>query len=428
MRVLRIGPFRPLAAAYTLNELGDWLATIALAILVFDRTGDAFATTALFVSTKFLPSLLVPMLAARAERVSVSRTLCALYVAEACAFAALALTASQFSLVLICLLAFADGTLAATGRAVTRAATVAILEPRGRLREGNAVLNVGFASMNVAGPAAAGAVVATAGVATALWIAAVLFAGLGVMLGLARGLPSASTDETPWRARLRDGAAYVRRHPIVRPLICAQAGLLVLFTLVVPIEVIYAKESLGAGDAGYAALITAWGVGLVASSLLFVRIRDRPLPLLITVSTLAVGLGYAGMAVAPSIQVACAAAVLGGAGNGIQWVGVTTALQEAVHASMQARVAGFYEAVVTAMPGLGFVAGGALTALLSPRAAFAVSGGGVVLVVVVGALTWRRAAVGVASGPPRRGSADGAVMRMPDALPPARERSGSARV
>jgi MFS family permease len=388
-RALANRPFRALAGAYTLNELGDWLATIALAVLVFDHTGDALATTALFIATKFLPSLLVPALAARVERIAVGRALGGLYVAEALAFTALAFSATSFALVVVCLLAFVDGTLAATGRAVTRAATVALLEPAGLLREGNAALNVGFSSMNIVGPAAAGVVVTTGGSSLSLALAAGLFLGLAVLLLTTRGLPRGTTDEAPWRARLRDGAAYVWQHPVARPLIVAQAGLLVLFTIVVPIEVVYAEEALGAGDGGFAALVTAWGVGLVAGSFVFARLAGRPLTAVVGLSTLAIGVGYLGMAVAPSLAIACLAAVLGGTGNGVQWVAVITALQESVDASMQARVAGFWEAIATAMPGIGFVIGGALTAAVSPRAAFAVSGAGVVLVVAVGALAWR---------------------------------------
>jgi hypothetical protein len=57
---------------------------------------------------------------------------------------------------------------------------------------------------------------------------------------------------------------------------------------------------------------------------------------------------------------------------------------------MQARVAGFFEAVATAMPGIGFVLGGTLTAAISPRAAFAVAGAGVLLVVAAGAFLVHR--------------------------------------
>jgi MFS family permease len=388
-RALADRPFRALAGAYTLNELGDWLATIALAVLVFDHTGDALATTALFIATKFLPSLLVPALAARIERIPVGRALGGLYVAEALAFTALAFSATAFALVLVCLLAFVDGTLAATGRAVTRAATVALLGPAGLLREGNAALNVGFSSMNIVGPALAGVVVATGGSSLSLALAAGLFLGLAGLVLTTPGLPRGTTDEAPWLTRLRAGASYVWRHPVARPLIVAQAGLLVLFTIVIPIEVVYAKEALDAGDGGFAALVTAWGVGLVAGSFVFARVASRPLAVVVGLSTLAIGLGYLGMAVAPSLTIACLAAVVGGTGNGVQWVAVVTALQESVDASMQARVAGFWEAIATAMPGLGFVIGGALTAAVSPRAAFAVSGAGVVLVVAGGALAWR---------------------------------------
>jgi MFS family permease len=388
-RALENRSFRSLAVAYTLNELGDWLATIALAVLVYDHTGDALATTALFISTKFLPSLLVPALAARVERIPVGRTLGALYVAEALGFASLALSATAFSLLVVCVLAFANGTFAATGRAVTRAATVALLEPAGRLREGNAALNLGFSSMNIAGPAAAGVVVAAGGPSLSLALAAGLFLGLAALLLRTAGLPVGAPDEAPWRSRLRAGAAYVWTHPLARPLIVAQSGLLVLFTMVVPIEVVYAKETLAVGDGGFAALVTAWGVGLVVGSIVFARLGARSLTAVAAVSTLAIGGAYLGMSAAPSLTIACAAAVIGGTGNGVQWVAVVTALQEAVDATMQARVAGFFEAIATAMPGLGFIIGGTLTAAVSPRAAFAVSGVGVVLVVAVGAPAWR---------------------------------------
>jgi len=381
---LRIRTFRRLAIAYTLNELGDWLATIALAVLVYDHTGDALATTALFISTKFLPSLLVPALAAHVERIPVGRTLGGLYVAEALTFAALAFSTSSFALVVVCLLAFVDGTLAATGRAVTRAATVALLEPAGVLRDGNAALNVGFATMNIAGPALAGVLVAAGGSALALALAGAVFLGLAAMLLTTPGLPAGTTDEAPWGSRLREGAAYVWSHPVARPLIAAQAGLLVLFTIVVPIEVVYARESLHAGNAGFAALVTAWGAGLVIGSVVFARLGRRPITIVVGISTLAIGAGYIGMAAAPGLAAASVAAVVGGIGNGVQWVAVVTALQEAVQAQMQARVAGFFEAVATAMPGLGFILGGALTAAVSPRAAFAASGGGVVLIVGAG--------------------------------------------
>ena len=72
---LHVPAFRRLAASYTLNELGWGFGTVALAVLVFDRTGSALATTALFLGTAFLPALLAPALTARLDRLAVRRAL-----------------------------------------------------------------------------------------------------------------------------------------------------------------------------------------------------------------------------------------------------------------------------------------------------------------------------------------------------------------
>jgi MFS family permease len=386
---LGISTFRRLALGYTLNELGDWLATVTLAILVYDATSSAVATTALFLAAKFLPSLVVPLLAARAEHIAVARCLLGFYVLEAALFGGLVLAADDPWVPLICALAFLDGTVAATARAITRAATVAVLEPAGKLREGNATLNIGFSAMSIAGPALAGFLVAGIGTQAVLGCTGGLFGILALVMGTTQGLPHGTTDEAPWRQRLRAGASYVVSHPIVRPLVLGQSLLLVLFTMVAPIEIVYAKESLDGGDTAYGTLLTGWGAGVIIGSLIFTRVHRRPLAVLIGLSTLAIGFGYLGMAAAPTLAPATAAAVLGGIGNGMQWVVVVTAIQEAVRSDMQARVAGFFEAITTAMPGVGFVIGGALTALLNPRVAFLVAGLGVIVIVLVGAAVWR---------------------------------------
>jgi MFS family permease len=80
------------------------------------------------------------------------------------------------------------------------------------------------------------------------------------------------------------------------------------------------------------------------------------------------------MAVAGSLAVACAASVIGGTGNGIQWISVVTALQEATPTAYQARVTGFLESLGAAMPGVGYLLGGVIVAVSSPRTAYAAAG------------------------------------------------------
>lgn len=100
---------------------------------------------------------------------------------------------------------------------------------------------------------------------------------------------------------------------------------------------------------------------------------------MLAVSTAAVGVGYLGMAAAPGIVVACAASVVGGIGNGVQWIAHLTALQERTPDALQARIGGLMESIGAAAPGIGFLLGGLLTQAGSTRLAFALAGVGILL-------------------------------------------------
>jgi MFS family permease len=381
---LRRPVFRRLAATYAVNELGDWMGIVALSVLVFDRTGSALATAVLFLGTRFVPALLAPILVTRAEQPSPRHALPVIYCGEALAFGGLALLATHFSLAGVVVLAIVDGTLALTGRALTRALAATLLEPTGELRAGNAVLNVAFTGGAAVGPAIAGLAVAALGVPTALLLDAISFYVVGWILVTAGELPHIQPESGHMRERLRAGFSYIRSKLVLRRLLAAEGLAFIFFAAVIPVEVIYAKDTLGAGDAGYGLLLGSWGLGMVLGSLIFARARRAPLPYLLFVSTMIVGAGYLGLAAAPTLVVACAAASVGGAGNGVQWVAVVSAVQELTSASMQARVMSVLESVGAAMPGVGYLLGGLIAATVGPRTAFLVAGAGV-LAVVIGA-------------------------------------------
>ena len=389
---LRNPAFRRLLASYTVNELGDSVGVVALAVLVYDRTHDPLATTLLFVFARFVPAFLSPALTAHLDRRSLRVVLGALYLVEGAAFVALAVVAGSFWLPAVLALALLDGTLALTGRGLTRGAIATVLESDDLLREGNALINIGFAASSVLGAALGGILVAAAGVGTALLVDAASFVLIAILLATATGLPVARAMEAGFGARLREGLGHAWRHRPARVLLGGQAIAMVLFTLIVPIEVIYAKETLDAGDAGYGWLLSAWGTGILAGSLVYVRVRGARASWLILISTATIGIAYCGMALSPTIVSACAWAVVGGAGNGVQYVSVVTAIQERTPAALQARVSGLFESIGAAMPGVGFLLGGILTELASPRLAFAVAGGGLLLLLTLGWVPARRLA------------------------------------
>jgi MFS family permease len=420
---LAVRPFKRLLVSYTVNELGDAVGIVALAVLVYDRTEAVAPTAAFFIAAKFLPALIAPALTARFDQVALRKSLPGLYVVEAVVFAALALIADgSFILPLVLALGLVDGALAITGRALTRGAVAGVLQPAGLLKEGNALMNIGFALASVGGAALAGLLIAEFGLSTALLVDAASFLAIAILMAFTR-LPAALVEREPWGRRLADGIRFARGHALVRLLLIGQAVALILFTLVIPIEVIYAKESLGTSDAGFGILLASWGAGIVVGSLLYLLVRQRSALGLIVASTAAIGAAYLGLAVADTLLVACLVSVVGGAGNGIQWIGVMTALQEATPSDYQARIAGLLESLAAGMPGIGYLIGGALVAIGSPRTAYAVAGGGVLVLVLAAIALWPR----LLQEPPARRRAGAGDLPMPDSLAPAPTFKGSGR-
>jgi MFS family permease len=380
---LRRPLFRRLATTYAINEMGDWMGIVALSVLVYEATESPLATAVLFIGTRFLPAFLAPLLVTRIERPPPRVALPRVYCGETAAFGALALVAPHFSLAAVVVLATIDGTLALAGRALTRAVVASVLEPTGELREGNAVLNVAFTAGAALGPGLAGLVVAGLGVQTALFLNAASFYLVAWILITAGKLPRADPEEGGTIARAKAGARYVRDNMILRRLLIAQGAAFIFFSAVIPVEVLYAKETLGTGDTGYGILLASWGVGMLLGSLVFARARRAPLILLLALSTLAVGVGYLGLAIAPTLALACVASLIGGTGNGVQWVSAISAVQELTEAGMQARVMAVLESIGAAMPGIGFAIGGLIAAIATPRTTFLVAGLGVLAIVAL---------------------------------------------
>lgn len=382
---MRVRGFGPLLGSYTTNDAGDAIGLVALAILVYDQTGDPIATSALFVASKFVPALIAPLLATRLDQLAPKRVLLVLYVASALTFVVLALLAGdRFALTPVIGLALTYGTLAVTARSITRGTLGALLKPLDLVRDGNALFNIGFAISSIAGAGLGGFAVDGWGAATALYITAGAFGAAGVLMMFTRTLPPGAEEREPLLPRLREGFAHVRNAPLIKFLLGGEAIAMIFFTLIVPVEVIYAKETLDAGDAGFGILLSAWGAGMFIGSLLFAASTEQAALRIAVAATGAVGLAYLGMALTDELMVAASLCVLGGIGNGLQYVSVMTSLQEETPIELQTRIVALLESVAAAMPGVGFLLGGVLVSLSSPPVAFGIAGGGALVIAVAG--------------------------------------------
>ena len=390
---LRIAEFRALLISYVINRAGDVFGALALAVVVLGTTKSAIAVAALFLATQFLPGLVGPFLVARVGALPSGRVLPLCYLVEACLFLALAAVARHVGVTMILVLALVDGTLAFTGRSVTRATTASTLMPHDLMPEGKAAFNLALAVATVAGPVLAGAVLALLGPSTALAADGVSFLIAATLIACTPGLRArndsggvGASSHRQVRASLR----YIAGDATLRVLIFGEGLAFIFFYLVVPVTVVYAVRSLHAGPVGYAAILASWGAGAVIGSTVHIRLARRVGHAAILISTAAVALAYLGTALAPTLLFACAASVVGGIGNGTQWASVETAVHQFVDEHFRLSVAAVLESMAALAPGAGILLGGALTALFSPRAAYLAAGLGLVALIAVAALSRAR--------------------------------------
>jgi hypothetical protein len=381
---LRLRPFRRLLAAYTLNAGGDWLGEIALSVLILDATGSAVAVSALWILGRFVPAFLAPLALGRIERAG--RGPGSLYLLQALVYAGLVAGVSAgVPIAAVLTLAFVDGVLALNARALTKAAVVGVTRPTGLLREGNALLALAFTLSATLGPVLAGVTVAAFGAPSALALDGLSFAlaaACFVHADLPTGSDPAHGDAC---ASVRAGAREVLASPFLRRLFFAEGAVSVLLAAVVPVELVFVTQTLGAGERVFGTVLAAWGLGAVlGSALTNVFPRLRPMALVAAGVSL-MSVGYLGMGAATAIAQVGAFSFVGGIGNGLEGLAVVTIVQERTPARLQAQVNGFLESLHTAAPGAGYVLGGTIATLASPRATYWIAGIGALLVMAVAA-------------------------------------------
>jgi Transmembrane secretion effector len=394
---------RRILFAYTANRLGSWIGLVALSLAVYDHTHSAsraaLPVAGLLLAWQAVPAFVVPVVVARVEASKRRRELSALYFFEGLVTAAIAVLLPHFWLPGLLLLAMLDGTAALAASSLLRAEVArsgrehVLGRPGGAMRtagvtqgsedldkavqeaerKGNAALNIAFSAAFVGGPVLGGVVTAAFGAPAALLIDVGSFMVCGALLtDMHPHVEEASGNSV--RARLNVAWQHINEAPSLRALLATEVVALLFIQAAGPIEVIYTKGTLHAGDRGYGLLVTAWGGGAVLGSIVFARAARQPLGVVLSVGTFALGAAFVGYALAPSLALACVAAAVGGLGNTLEWPALVSLVQRMTPQPLHGRLMGAVESLSALCVAVGLLLGGALVALSSARVAFLIIG------------------------------------------------------
>ena len=282
------------------------------------------------------------------------------------------------------------GFLAASGTVaymVSAPALVPGLVPREVLAIANGRLEVARSVAFMAGPALAGALVGWAG-ASLTFTLAVFLSGLAVVLLV--GVPEPPrrpVERTHFLHDLKDGAAFVWTHRLLRPvLLCAIVWNISWFGLQA-VYVPYAVHVLGLTAVGVGATLAIYGFGLVTGALFAARL-SRMFPFgwsimlgpIVSVGAIAIMIADAFM---QSVILTGLAFFLFGAGPGVWVVSTTTLRQAATPNDLLGRISALFLTANSGARPIGAALGGVIGSYYGLTACILAAGIGFVVQAII---------------------------------------------
>ncbi|NBE95261.1 MFS transporter [Nonomuraea sp. KC401] len=388
--VIAIKEFRALWYGQGLSLLGDQLAQVALAVLVYDRTGSALATAAVYALT-YLPSIVGgPLLAGLADRFARRGVMLTCDLLRAALVAVMAVPGIPFWA--LCALVFLVVLLSAPFSAARAALLPEVLEGDMYVI-GSALQNMTNQAVQMLGFAAGGAVIATMGPYRALALDAATFLGSALILvtGVHRR-PAAHNDgarPSMW-TMTRAGARLVFGSKKLRTIVLF-AWLCGFYILPEGLAVPYAA-TLHTGALPVPVitglLMAAMPTGTVVGAFLFSRFVSPPHRLRL--------MGWMAMlscaplivtALRPPLAVVLAAWVLSGVGGAYQ-LAANAAFVQNVPAERRGQAFGLVQSGLMAVQGAGILVGGFAAERLGPEPVVALAGVAGLISAAVLAMVW----------------------------------------
>jgi MFS family permease len=370
--LLRNARFLRLWIGQGTSFVGDAVSMVALVVLVVQITGSASAVGGALVA-RLLPTIASPLAGVIADRVDRRVLLVASDLARAILVLGLVFARD---LATIYVLVFLMGLARTLFNPTIRAAFPSVVGG-GDLTRANALISGTFSTSIMVGPALGGLLVASIGVDAAFLADAVTYLVSAILLSTVP-LPHPrreSEEEAGFVRDLRSGFGYLLGARV--PLAIVVGAFLTILTInaTVPAEVFLAKETFGAGDAGYGLLVSLWGGGMVIGSAMMAVLGDRiNLVLLYFLSIFVGACALVGTGLAPSFVLALGALTVEGAATGIDNVATDTILQKRVPEAFLGRVFSIRFLGYSAGEALAYPLGGLLVDAIGPSSTYLLAG------------------------------------------------------
>lgn len=362
--------FQRLAWSNLLAQSAEQIGLAATPLVAVFALGASAADTGLLQSAQTLPFLLLSIpLGVIADRRSRRTLMTCAECARALAMLSVLLLvrAHALTLPLLALLGFlgATGTVAYN---VAAPALVPALVERTVLAAANGRIELARSVACSAGPALGGLLVGWTGAGWAYGCAAGLSACAALLLARLREPPRQHAAKRHFFAELREGASFVARDALLRPMLATAVFFNLGFFIMQAVYVPYAAQHLRLDASAIGMTLAAYGIGMVCGALAAPAVARRitfgRMLMVGPLCGLAASLMLVATLAAPSFWLAAASFFLLGAGPILWTVGSTTLRQAITPAAMLSRVSALNSTATYGARPLGALLGAAISARL----------------------------------------------------------------
>ncbi|QXT41247.1 MFS transporter [Gymnodinialimonas ceratoperidinii] len=353
-----------------------WIQRVTLGWLAWERTGQASAV-GLVAALSLFPTLLFgPFFGVMADRVDIRKAALVTNGLMAAIIAVLALLASEVGAVGLSLAALSIGLISAAHHPVRMSLGPRLVSAE-MVQHVVSITALNFNLARLVAPVLAGWVIATAGGATALWLAALCYVPMLAVLPALhpRSLPPRAA--APILSDLVEGVRYAAADPLIWQALLMTMIFATSARGALEVLPVVADGGFGRGAAGLGFLTAAAGVGALTSALLKaggVSAVGARISRTVWVASFAGQGAVIAMGLAPSWPLVLLAVALTGLSS--TWCGVSlqSAIQTGLPDAFRGRVMSFWVVVGFGTVSLGSVAIGAAADLIGIGPALAVAG------------------------------------------------------